>query len=61
MTALTAASPTGAQRFLAPNGVSIPQSYTSFLAPITASKLHNDVKARACTRLLLSSGGENEY
>jgi protein arginine N-methyltransferase 5 len=43
----------GAQRFLAPNGVSIPQSYTSFLAPITASKLHNDVKACACTRLLL--------
>ena len=44
---LTVACPTGAQRFLAPNGVSIPQSYTSFLAPITASKLHNDVKVRA--------------
>jgi protein arginine N-methyltransferase 5 len=38
---------TGAQRFLAPDGVSIPQAYTSFLAPVTAAKLHNDVKARA--------------
>lgn len=38
-------SATGAQRFLAPDGVSIPQSYTSFLAPVTASKLHNDVRA----------------
>ena len=27
--------------------MSIPQSYTSYLAPITASKLHNDVKAIA--------------
>eukprot|EP00897_Mesotaenium_endlicherianum_P006889 jgi/Mesen1/6228/ME000320S05426 len=35
----------GAQRFLKPDGVSIPSSYTSFIAPITASKLHNDVKA----------------
>ena len=25
--------------------MSIPQSYTSFLAPVTASKLHNDVRA----------------
>jgi protein arginine N-methyltransferase 5 len=37
----------GAQRFLADDGVSIPQAYTSFLAPVTAAKLHNDVKARA--------------
>jgi len=35
----------GAQRFLAVGGVCIPQSYTSFLAPVTASKLWNDVKA----------------
>ena len=35
----------GAQRFLKPGGVSIPQSYTSYLAPITASKLHNDARA----------------
>ncbi|GMG99262.1 hypothetical protein Nepgr_001102 [Nepenthes gracilis] len=34
----------GAQRFLKPDGVSIPSSYTSFLQPITASKLYNDVK-----------------
>ncbi|GAB2222938.1 hypothetical protein Droror1_Dr00017070 [Drosera rotundifolia] len=35
----------GAQRFLKPDGVSIPSSYTSFLQPITASKLYNDVKS----------------
>ncbi|GJN18962.1 hypothetical protein PR202_gb06184 [Eleusine coracana subsp. coracana] len=33
----------GAQRFLKPDGISIPSSYTSFIQPITASKLHNDV------------------
>ena len=35
----------GAQRFLAPGGISIPSAYTSFLAPVTAAKLHNDVRA----------------
>lgn len=35
----------GAQRFLKPDGISIPSSYTSFLQPITTSKLFNDVKA----------------
>eukprot|EP00850_Spirogloea_muscicola_P005195 SM000023S07651 [mRNA] locus=s23:659320:666064:- [translate_table: standard] len=35
----------GAQRFLKPDGISIPSSYTSFIGPITAAKLHNDVKA----------------
>eukprot|EP00928_Gymnodinium_smaydae_P080361 TRINITY_DN64074_c0_g1_i1.p1 TRINITY_DN64074_c0_g1~~TRINITY_DN64074_c0_g1_i1.p1 ORF type:complete len:626 (-),score=116.20 TRINITY_DN64074_c0_g1_i1:283-2160(-) len=34
----------GAQRFLAPDGVCIPQSYTSFLTPVTTAKLWNDVK-----------------
>lgn len=34
----------GAQRFLREGGVSIPTSYTSFLQPITTSKLWNDVK-----------------
>ncbi|KAJ3698660.1 hypothetical protein LUZ61_002365 [Rhynchospora tenuis] len=34
----------GAQRFLKPDGISIPSSYTSFIQPITASKLYNDVK-----------------
>jgi len=34
----------GAQRFLAPGGISIPQSYTSFLAPITTSKVHEEVR-----------------
>jgi hypothetical protein len=37
----------GAQRFLAPGGVSVPQAYTSFLAPVTAAKLHADVRGYA--------------
>ncbi|KAM0939069.1 putative methyltransferase [Dioscorea sansibarensis] len=35
----------GAQRFLKPDGISIPSSYSSYLQPITTTKLHNDVKA----------------
>ncbi len=31
--------------FATPGGVSIPQSYTSFMAPVSTPKLHNDVKA----------------
>ncbi|XP_075642080.1 protein arginine N-methyltransferase 1.5 isoform X2 [Castanea sativa] len=34
----------GAQRFLKDDGISIPSSYTSFIQPVTASKLYNDVK-----------------
>ena len=34
----------GAQKFLKEGGISIPQSYTSFLQPITTAKLWNDVK-----------------
>lgn len=34
----------GAQKFLREGGISIPQSYTSFLQPITTAKLWNDVK-----------------
>lgn len=36
----------GAQRFLRPGGYSIPTSYTSFLSPITASKVWSEVAAR---------------
>ena len=35
----------GAQKFLKPTGVSIPCEYTSFLQPVSTSKLWNDVKA----------------
>jgi len=34
----------GAQQYLASGGISIPQNYTSFLTPITSSKLWNLVK-----------------
>lgn len=35
----------GAQRFLKLDGISIPSSYTSFVQPVTTSKLYNDVKS----------------
>ncbi|CAM8967572.1 unnamed protein product [Rhodiola kirilowii] len=35
----------GAQRFLKDDGISIPSMYTSFIQPVTTSKLYNDVKA----------------
>ncbi|GAA0171773.1 protein modifying enzyme [Lithospermum erythrorhizon] len=33
----------GAQRFLKQDGISIPSSYTSFIQPVTASKIYNDI------------------
>jgi len=36
----------GAARFLRPGGLSIPAAYTSYLQPVTASKLWADVKVR---------------
>lgn len=35
----------GAQALLKPDGISIPCSYTSFLAPVTTCKLHDAIKA----------------
>uniref|UniRef100_UPI00398E339B protein arginine N-methyltransferase 5 n=1 Tax=Pristiophorus japonicus TaxID=55135 RepID=UPI00398E339B len=35
----------GAQRFLKDDGISIPSEYTSYLAPISSSKLYNEVRA----------------
>ncbi|KAM1177603.1 hypothetical protein ACFX13_017333 [Malus domestica] len=35
----------GAQGLLKDGGISIPSSYTSFIQPVTASKLYNDVKS----------------
>jgi len=34
----------GAQKFLKPNGISIPTSYTSFIGPIQSSKLFNEYR-----------------
>ena len=52
----------GAQRFLAPGGISIPAASTSQLCPVTAAKLWNDAKVRPiyyisapCARLSLPS------
>ncbi|KAI8388474.1 PRMT5 arginine-N-methyltransferase-domain-containing protein [Radiomyces spectabilis] len=35
----------GAQKFLKPDGISIPASYTAFAAPLASSKLYNEVAA----------------
>ncbi|KAF8656778.1 hypothetical protein AX16_002330 [Volvariella volvacea WC 439] len=35
----------GAMRFLKPNGISIPSSYTAHLAPLSSSKLYNEARA----------------
>jgi protein arginine N-methyltransferase 5 len=40
----------GAQKYLAPGGVSIPCDYVSYLAPITAPKLWNEAR---CTTLAI--------
>merc|ERR1712037_372932 len=34
----------GAQKFLKPDGISIPYEYTSFLGPLQSSKLYNEVR-----------------
>ncbi|CAG8639921.1 1692_t:CDS:10, partial [Acaulospora colombiana] len=35
----------GAQKFLKPGGISIPASYTTFISPLSSTKLHNEVAA----------------
>lgn len=35
----------GAQKFLKPEGISIPADYTAFVAPMASNKLHADVSA----------------
>jgi type II protein arginine methyltransferase len=39
----------GANKLLKEGGVSIPSTYTSFLAPLASTKLHNEVKAYGTT------------
>ncbi|KAF2362290.1 PRMT5 oligomerization domain [Trinorchestia longiramus] len=35
----------GAQKFLKPDGISIPSSYTSYIAPLQSPKLYNEVRS----------------
>lgn len=52
----------GAQRFLKKDtGVSIPQSYTSFLAPLQSTKIFNEVKANRPPDKTLESIYETPY
>lgn len=46
----------GAQRFLREDGVSIPTAYTSFIQPVTTSKLWNDVRVSRSTALSPPAG-----
>ncbi|KAJ2916621.1 hypothetical protein MD484_g3780, partial [Candolleomyces efflorescens] len=36
----------GAMRFLKPDGISIPSSYTAHLAPLSSSKLYNEARSK---------------
>jgi protein arginine N-methyltransferase 5 len=47
------------QRFLAADGISVPASYTSFLAPVSSSKLFND--ARSGNFIRGSSAGSGSH
>lgn len=51
----------GAQRFLKKTGFSIPQSYTSFLAPLQSTKLYNEIKAARMVDKTLESCYETPY
>ncbi|XP_014230070.1 protein arginine N-methyltransferase 5 [Trichogramma pretiosum] len=39
----------GAQKFLKDDGISIPQAYSSYVAPVQANKLYNEVRAAKST------------
>lgn len=52
----------GAQRFLKKDtGISIPQSYTSFLAPLQSSKIFNEIKASRTHDKTLENVFETPY
>lgn len=51
----------GAQRFLKKGGVSIPQSYTSFIAPVQSLKIHNEIKTIRANDKSLETVYETPY
>lgn len=51
----------GAQRFLKKGGISIPQSYTSYLAPIMSSKIFNEIRQNRPAEKSLVSLYETPY
>lgn len=51
----------GAQRFLKKNGISIPFSYTSYLAPLQSTKLYNEIKSSRMADKSLESCYETPY
>ncbi|KAK6176914.1 hypothetical protein SNE40_015120 [Patella caerulea] len=51
----------GAQRFLKDDGISIPCKYTSYLAPLQSSKLHNEVRMAKEKEKISDSSFEMPY
>ena len=51
----------GVMRCLKPDGISIPASYTAYLAPVSSAKLHADVIGAASTTADLLKLGEQPY
>lgn len=51
----------GAQKCLKSDGVSIPQNYTSFIAPIATSKLWNMAKGFNLSNSIISNGMDTAY
>lgn len=51
----------GAQRFLKQNGICIPASYTSFLAPLQCTKIYNEIRTSRPADKSLESCYETPY
>lgn len=51
----------GAQRFLKPTGISIPKSYTSYLAPLQSLKIYNEIRTNRVADKTLQQLYETPY
>ncbi|CAH2013033.1 unnamed protein product [Acanthoscelides obtectus] len=51
----------GAQRILKKTGICIPQSYTSYLAPLQSLKMHNEIKVNRTADKTLQQSFETPY
>lgn len=51
----------GAQRFLKKDGISIPQSYTSYLAPLQSTKIYNEIRTNRPPDKTLETAYETPY
>ncbi len=51
----------GAQKFLKVDGISIPSSYTSFLAPLSTTKLHRQISDKLSNGKCVNEAWETSY